>query len=150
MFLKAISVLGVSALLASCSPEPTSAEKFMERLSEYCGNAYAGKLVSTDDVDAGFAAESIVMHVRDCSNEEIRIPLHVGENRSRTWIVSQTEAGLRLKHDHRHEDGHADDVNIYGGDSSDDSSETKFVFPVDDFSKAMFDDAGIPESSQNT
>ena len=45
------------------------------------------------------------MHVRECSEDAIRIPFHVGEDRSRTWVVTRTANGLRLKHDHRHEDG---------------------------------------------
>src|SRR3712207_8407608 len=48
-----------------------------------------------------FAGKRLVMHVRDCSPNEVRIPFHVGEDRSRTWIVTRTAAGLRLKHDHR-------------------------------------------------
>ena len=30
------------------------------------------------------------------------------QNRSRTWVISRNAAGLRLKHDHRHEDGSED------------------------------------------
>jgi hypothetical protein len=62
-------------------------------------------------------SQRLVMHVRTCSDREIRIPFHVGENRSRTWVVTRTEAGVRLKHDHRHEDGTEDRVTQYGGDS---------------------------------
>ena len=49
--------------------------------------------------------QRLVMHVRDCSADEVRIPFWVGEDHSRTWVVTRTETGLRLKHDHRHEDG---------------------------------------------
>ena len=30
------------------------------------------------------------MHVRDCSERELRIPFHVGDDRSRTWVVTRT------------------------------------------------------------
>jgi hypothetical protein len=42
---------------------------------------------------------------------------HVGENRSRPWVIRRTPTGLRLKHDHRHEDGSEDAVTQYGGGS---------------------------------
>ena len=63
------------SLLSACSPELTPADAFRIDLSEYCGKAFAGKLVSNDEVDAGFASEDIVMHVRDCSENEARIPI---------------------------------------------------------------------------
>ena len=59
----------------------------------------------------------MIMHVRGCADDELRIPFHVGENRSRTWVITRTPTGLRLKHDHRHEDGSEDAVTQYGGDS---------------------------------
>jgi hypothetical protein len=62
-------------------------------------------------------AERLVMHVRSCTSSEIRIPFHVGANRSRTWVITRTPNGLRLKHDHRHEDGSEDKVTQYGGDT---------------------------------
>jgi len=78
------------------------------------------------------------MHVRDCSPDEIRIPFHVGEDRSRTWVITRTSAGLRLKHDHRHSDGSADAVTMYGGDTLAPGSARRQEFPVDAASKAMF------------
>jgi len=55
------------------------------------------------------------MEVRSCTEEEIRIPFHVGEDRSRTWVLSRSDSGFRLVHDHRHEDGSADAITGYGG-----------------------------------
>ena len=150
MFIRSLSFIGASAALASCQPELVTADEFLASFSGYCGQAYAGKLVSADEVDASFAEADIVMHIRDCSETEVRIPLHVGENRSRTWIITRTDTGLRLKHDHRHEDGEADAVTMYGGDSRADSTDPEFAFPADEFSKAMFEDEGIPDSKQNT
>jgi len=152
MFIRSMT-LAAGALLSACvAPSPAFSPdiQFMKSMSEMCGKAFEGQLVSTDEVDASFAAEKIVMHVRDCSPYELKIPLHVGDNRSRTWIITRTDDGLRLKHDHRHDDGHADEVTMYGGDSPVASLRTVFAFPADDFSKAMFDETGIPDSKQNT
>src|SRR3712207_206298 len=85
-----------------------------------------------------FAGKRLVMHVRDCSPNEVRIPFHVGEDRSRTWIVTRTGPGLRLKHDHRHEDGSEDALTQYGGDTVRAGSPTRQEFPADQFSKDMF------------
>jgi len=139
-------------MTACIAPSPALSPdiQFMSSMSEMCGKAFEGKLVSDDEVDADFASEQIVMHVRDCTPYELKIPLHVGDNRSRTWIVTRTDDGLRLKHDHRHDDGHADEITMYGGDTSDLSLRTEFAFPADDFSKTMFDETGIPDSKQNT
>jgi hypothetical protein len=65
------------------------------------------------------------MHVRRCEEDEIQIPLHVGENRSRTWIITRTDTGLRLKHDHRHPDGSEEEQTQYGGDTEDSGTATE-------------------------
>ena len=71
------------------------------------------------------------MHVRQCGPTEIRIPFHVGEDRSRTWVLTRTEAGLRLKHDHRHADGSEDEVTQYGGDTPAPGTATRQEFHAD-------------------
>jgi len=96
----------ISALsFAACTPQPTDPQTgFLANLSALCGQSFAGKVVSADPQDADWAKETLIMHVRDCSEDEIKIPLHVGENRSRTWIITRQSSGLELKHDDRHED----------------------------------------------
>lgn len=100
--------------------------------------AYEGRLVTTDPADADMAGARLVMHVRECAGAEIRIPFHVGEDRSRTWVLSRTRDGLRLKHDHRHEDGSSDVLTMYGGDTSSAGTVTRQEFPADQFSKDLF------------
>ena len=56
---------------ATAAPAPESA--FFARLSTLCGQSFAGRVVSTDAVDAAIASETLVMNVRDCSAGEIRI-----------------------------------------------------------------------------
>lgn len=89
------------------------------------------------------------MHVRDCDAREIRIPFHVGEDRSRTWVVTRTGSGLRLKHDHRHADGSPDALTLYGGDTRDAGSAARQQFPADAESKAMFTAQGRAVSVPN-
>lgn len=127
--------------LASCASrveEPSAHDAFFAALAEHCGKAYEGRLVTTDAADADMAGARMVMEVRSCTANEIRIPFHVGEDRSRTWVVMRTTAGLRLKHDHRHEDGSSDVLTLYGGDTAHPGSSTRQEFPADAYSKEMF------------
>ncbi len=148
-------LLAAAFLLTACANEnvdqsaPTdTADAFMAALNAYCGKAYEGRVVSTDEADAGFAAERLVMHVRTCSEDTLRIPFHVGDDHSRTWVVTRTSDGLRLKHDHRHEDGAEDVVTQYGGDGAM-VSASRAEFPVDQFSIDMFEREGLTASVTN-
>ena len=137
--------------LAGCATPIAAdpADLFFARLAQLCGKAYAGRVVSTDASDADMARQRLVMHVRECTRDTIRIPFHVGDNRSRTWVISRTAAGLRLKHDHRHEDGTEDKLTQYGGDSVAPGTESRQLFPADGFSKDLFQGQSIPQSVTN-
>jgi hypothetical protein len=127
--------LACCAVLMGCAtagPAPaTEQDAWWASLRRLCGNAYEGRLVQGSPADSAFQASTLVMHVARCSDREIRIPFHVGENRSRTWVVTRTDAGLRLKHDHRHEDGSEDRITEYGGDTRDVGSATRQEFYAD-------------------
>lgn len=127
-------------LLSSCATVPPSSphSEFFARLSALCGQAFEGRIVSpVVPADASFAGKRLVMHVRECSADEIRVPFHVGEDRSRTWVVTRTASGLRLKHDHRHEDGSEDAVTQYGGDSAAGGTAERQSFPADAFTREL-------------
>ena len=131
----------ILALLASagCATTPSAPRgDFFADLSALCGKAYEGRIVSPIvPADASFAGKRLVMHVRECSADTIRVPLHVGDDRSRTWVISRTGAGLRLKHDHRHRDGSEDKVTQYGGDSITSPAAARQEFPADAFTKEL-------------
>jgi len=145
--LSALCALALAAC-ATASP-PQAPDSFFANLTALCGQAFAGRVVSTDAADAQFASQPLVMHVRTCSASEIRVPFHVGDNRSRTWVVTRTPTGLRLKHDHRHEDGSEDRLTQYGGDTASAGTALRQDFPADDFSKQLFRDNNIPASVDN-
>ncbi len=107
-------------------------EKFWENLQAHCGKAYEGKLISPES-DQRFEGR-LVMQVRSCEEGRIRIPFFVGDDPSRTWVLSLENEGLiQLKHDHRHEDGSEDKVTQYGGKASNTGSATTQFFPADQF-----------------
>ncbi|HEY8570685.1 hypothetical protein [Microbulbifer sp.] len=134
---------------------PQPADQFLSEISAYCGKAFAGEIVANEprptEPDA-FDGKELVMHVRGCDDptKEIRIPFHVGEDHSRTWILTRTASGLRLKHDHRHEDGSEDTVTMYGGDTTGEGSANRQEFPVDQESIDTFKKEGLSASLNNT
>lgn len=164
MRVRVIGVIGMSlltaTLLGGCGrgePEPageaaTPADAFMAAVAKYCGQAFAGKVLVNQpepDVDP-FAGRDLIMHVRECSPAEIKIPFHVGDDRSRTWVLTRTSMGLRLKHDHRHEDGTPDRTTMYGGESITGGTAVRQEFPVDAESKAAFASRNNAGSQANT
>ena len=139
-----------AVFLSACAKQDADPQTaFMNNLSALCGKSFAGKLVSTDETDKDFASKTMTMQVRKCTADEIRIPFHVDDDSSRTWIISKTDNGLRLKHQHNHEDGHADDVTMYGGDTNLAGTATRQDFPVDQYSKDMFVANGLNVSVTN-
>jgi hypothetical protein len=156
----ALAILATALALAtgacaSASPPDTGTspqQAFFANVSALCGKAYVGRILADRPAPTGadpFAGKPLVMHVRECSGDTIRIPFHVGDDRSRTWVLSRTADDLRLKHDHRHEDGSADAVTIYGGDTVDTGTPLRQQFPVDAESQAMFTREGRSVSNTN-
>ena len=113
-------------------------EAFWDALEDLCGEAFPS--VGDEDEEDG----EMVMHVRHCEEEEIQIPLHIGDDRSRTWIVTRQDEGLRLKHDHRYEDGTEEDLTWYGGDTQDAGFPEAQDFYADDETAEM-----LPEAAGN-
>ena len=137
--MKPLIALAALALFGCATLAPSPQEQFFSRVSALCGKSFEGRISSPPvEADASFAGKRLVMHVRECSANTIRIPFHVGEDRSRTWVITRTGAGLRLKHDHRHEDGSEDALTQYGGDTAGAGTAQRQEFPADQFSKDMF------------
>lgn len=147
-----------SAPEAPAAPEAPVApaappDAFLAAIARHCGQAFAGRVVVDEPPSDGanaFAEQALVMHVRECGGGELRIPFHVGDDRSRTWVLTRTARGLRLKHDHRHEDGSEDAVTMYGGETTGPGSSRRQAFPVDAESVAMFEREGLNASVDNT
>ena len=122
---------------------------FFAALNAQCGKAFAGEVTVDTAASDGFQGP-LIMHVRKCGDQRIEIPFHVGDNHSRTWILTQTGSGISLKHDHRKADGNYDPLTMYGGHTVDRGYATVQSFPVDAYSKELFIELGLPESNTNT
>ena len=155
-------IAALALLLAGCASAPAPkvaaepADAFMAAIARHCGKAYAGRIVANTPASTTpdpFEGKTLVMHVRGCDApaQRLEIPFHVGDDHSRTWILTRTAAGLRLKHDHRKADGSPDaSSTMYGGDTARAGTAVRQEFPVDAHSIAMFQRDGRTVSTENT
>ncbi len=129
-----------------------AADGLFETLQANCGKAFEG-FVSRGAADDPWRSATLIAHVRDCSDTELRIPLSFNDDRSRIWVLTrQADGGLQLKHDHRHADGSEDAVTQYGGRSvmpDGATGDAQVNFPADDFSIEMFKREGLNPSVEN-
>lgn len=109
--------------LAGCAPldearpsaDRTSQDAFWRHLQQLCPAAADGRLLRVPAGDTQIDPSArLVVHFRECGAEELRFPLHVGENRSRTWVFIRHADRLELRHDHRHPDGTEEANTWYG------------------------------------
>lgn len=118
---------------------------FWNNLKSHCGKSYEGTITEGGKEGDGFVGEKLIMHVRSCDKNTIRIPFFVGENKSRTWVLTlQDDKRILLKHDHRHEDGTEEEISQYGGLSSNVGLSDLQLFPADAETTAI-----LPQAATN-
>jgi hypothetical protein len=133
--------------LAAVAP----ADAFFGAIGALCGHAFAGTLREDTPATPGAPfAGPLAIEVTDCDEDSVRIPFHVGADRTRTWELTRTAHGLRLKHHHVHADGSPDVLTLYGGESVGPGSATRQEFPADAESIALFRREGRDASTRNT
>lgn len=131
-------------------PSITTHNAFFDSVKALCGKAFTGTVTVDNDPAGSFSDQTLIMHVRHCTETQLQIPFHVGKDASRTWLITKTGSGLSLKHDHRHEDGSEDALTQYGGHTVDAGWPQVQSFPADQFSKELFVENAIPQSVGNT
>ncbi len=119
-----------------------------EALLEFCGAAFAGRITSNGPPAGDWAGQSLIMHVRDCSADEIGIAIHAGNDRSRIWVLSRTELGFHLRHDQHHQDGSPLALSGYGGDAWI-SDRLRIEFTADAHSLDLFEQQSLNSSTEN-
>jgi len=134
-----VFLMSLSALAQEISP----AKQFWNAIKSHCDKAYEGHLVLPKD-DKDFGGKKLVMHVRSCSDTVIKIPFFVGEDKSRTWILTYKNDRISLQHDHRHKDGTEDAINFYGGIATNTGQSGLQTFSADQRTQQM-----IPAASSN-
>jgi hypothetical protein len=137
-------LIGLCLISLSLQAQKDSpAEEFWNNLQSHCGKAYEG-ILELPREDEAFGGKKLVMHVRYCSDTVIKIPFYVGEDRSRTWILTYKNNRISLQHDHRHQDGTEDEINFYGGTATNTGKADIQFFPADEHTQLM-----IPAAATN-
>lgn len=133
-----------SLILINCengeAEDPQDA--FFDLLSSQCGEEFTGEGVFPDDPDHELIDTPLAARVESCTDEEIRIPFVAGDDRSRTWIITKTDRGLLLKHDHRDPDtGEEHDLTNYGGYATQEGTASRQYFAADEETAEMLPEA---------
>ncbi|CAM3817483.1 hypothetical protein FLCU109888_02960 [Flavobacterium cucumis] len=115
------------------SQKEKGALQFWEHLKKHCGKSYEGTITAGGTANDAFSGKKLMMHVRSCAENQIKIPFFVGDDRSRTWILTLQNDVITLKHDHRHKDGSEDKITQYGGTSPNTGLPNIQIFPADQF-----------------
>jgi hypothetical protein len=104
-------------------------DAFWGHLQDLCAGAATGRLLQAPPGDTQIHPDArLVVHFWECGTDEIRFPLHVDENRSRTWVFIRHDDALELRHDHRHPDGTEESSTWYGATTLDQGSATRQEF----------------------
>lgn len=127
-----LCLVAMSTLCFAQSGGESAADTFWNNLQQHCGKSYIGHITTGAKVGDGFTGEPLVMQVLSCEKDRVRIPFYVGDDRSRTWVITRLADGrIRLKHDHRHADGSEEDVTQYGGAATNHGFAELQMFPAD-------------------
>ena len=138
-----IPLILICLVLMMMAPAVAETSSLFDFLHALDGKTFPGRMTFPSDPNHEMN-KPMQITVQVVSDEEIRIPLQVGDDRSRTWVLTRSEAGVQLKHDHRHADGSPDEVTNYGGLASKVELGTQLVFPADQETANM-----LPEAASN-
>ncbi len=94
LFLSSIFVFNLNQSAFAQTKANSGSVVFWTELQKLGGKSFAGKLVSAPENDADFKGKELVMHVRVCEKNLIRIPFFVGADKSRTWVVTRKKDSI--------------------------------------------------------
>lgn len=107
-------------------------DTFFHQLALLEGMAFRGSVCAVPEGDTLFSGKAITLHIAACRDDSVFMHLHVGEDRSRNWIVARSDQALELRHVHRHPYGKPDAITDYGGVTTNPGSGVVQFFPADD------------------
>ena len=113
--------------------------EFKKKIETHCGKSYMGEITEGGKPGDQFTGKKLVMQVLSCEENQIKIPFYVGDDQSRTWVLTFKDDVIQLKHDHRLENGTPDKVTMYGGTSPNTGHANKQFFPADQETCTLLD-----------
>ncbi|GLQ20887.1 hypothetical protein ACFFUB_07970 [Algimonas porphyrae] len=135
--------------LAACTSPQTASDAFFDNMLALCDRTVTGEVVSDQAVDADWIGQVLTVGPVSCSEDVIRMPLAVGSDMSRTWVLGRTGDALIFRHIHVEPDGTPSAVTDYGGPARDGGTAQRQDFPADEQTKANFTENGIAVSNPN-
>ncbi len=115
--------------LATYAQEKSAANQFWQLLQQHGNKAYQGEVIA--GMTDAFKDGPLVMHVKVFNDSLMKIPFFVGNDKSRTWVLTLKDDRILLKHDHRNPDGSEDKVTQYGGRTTNAGTANMQIFPAD-------------------
>jgi hypothetical protein len=105
---KCLLVIGLWTLLIAPLPAQSQGKNarsvklvtqkaFFNNIRKMCGQRFEGVTEFPQNADHPMVGKKLLMFVESCTEKEIRIPFHVGDDKSRTWILTFGEQGLLFK-----------------------------------------------------
>jgi hypothetical protein len=114
-----VVALAVLSVAPTARQAPAPQQAFWAQLQALCGSAAEGVLRQAPPGDTQIDPNArLVVHFWECGDTELRFPLHVDANRSRTWVFIRHADRLELRHDHRNEDGSEQSSTWYGAETA--------------------------------
>lgn len=151
-----LTCAAVACALSACAGDTGQSPltEFQTHLQSLCSKTFEGRVTSTDPQDEDWRKEALTLGPVSCPNGETTVlPLAVGADQSRVWTLTLEDDGqaLDFRHAHTLKDGSPDPVTNYGGvATNENSTATRAVFPVDEYSKQNFAENGLQVSMTNT
>lgn len=135
-----LSIMSAIYITMACAAPAQAADtraQYMSTLQGMCGQRFEGGLTYAIDPANPYVGQKMSTEIV-CTATDVRMPVTVGADRSRTWIFTRTGTALDLRHDHRHPDGTADAVTMYGGLANDAGSALSQSFVADAVTFKLF------------
>lgn len=96
------ALLLVFTMSGGCAskPEVMPQDAFWNSVSGLCGKAYPGRVVVDSTASPTFADKTLTLHVRDCDDERLAMPLLIDGQPWVELILAREDGNLRLTHGH--------------------------------------------------
>src|SRR5690606_41053411 len=84
---------------AVIAQEKPNSKIFLEQFKPFEGQYFEGEIVEGGKEGDGFTGKRLLMQVMSYDDREVKIPFYVGEDKSRTWILTDRKS-TRLNSSH--------------------------------------------------
>lgn len=136
----ALAIAGLILMMGvGCAGKPKvmPQDTFWNNLSDMCGKSYPGRVVIDSTSSTTFRDKPLSLHVAECNDEAIVMPLMVGGQEWARLTVSRVDGTLRLKHTHEPDADGTSPPSGYGGDTRGPGTQIAQDFYADEFTERL-------------